>query len=478
MTGIRLGWFTCLAEAALVVAGLGLVPVSSASAESQNKGQADKLFFIVAPERFHGTLKEYVAHKQKLRPTELVPLERVLKLTPGVDDPERLKRFLFDAWRKRRLGYVLLVGDIDVMPVRYMVLDRVTPAAFDYAFYPSDLYYSDLAKQDGTFDDWNARKEGFHSQYFGEVRGEKNKKDAINFDQINYRPDIAVGRWPVSTPEEVRRVAAKSMAYEQGVLEGTHRGMREAALFHVAGWVDARGRLDRLSGKLPSSWKVDKYFFTDKNAKFKTLPPDEKNVLAVLNKGAGLVVHVGHGSEHAWDGCFSILSLKKVNNADRLPVMLSVGCSTCYFAPLAPYDAYVDIHGKEHPGTNRGEVFKAPPPPPAPYQKGRYNPTGLGEQVLKQGANGAVAYIGCNTGGQPCAVTLLEGFMLSLAKFKHPLLGDCWANAVAYYYDKEGLARLVPTDDWYPPSIFFQAMKYMLFGDPTLPLAAVAAGKD
>lgn len=30
----------------------------------------------------------------------------------------------------------LLVGDVDVMPVRYMVLDRLTPAAFDYAFSP------------------------------------------------------------------------------------------------------------------------------------------------------------------------------------------------------------------------------------------------------------------------------------------------------------------------------------------------------
>jgi hypothetical protein len=31
--------------------------------------------------------------------------------------------------------YVLLVGDARLVPVRYMVLGRVTPAAFDYAFY-------------------------------------------------------------------------------------------------------------------------------------------------------------------------------------------------------------------------------------------------------------------------------------------------------------------------------------------------------
>jgi hypothetical protein len=39
-----------------------------------------------------------------------------------------------------------------------------------------------------------------------------------------------------------------------------------------------------------------------------------------------------------------------------------------------------------------------------------------------------------------------------------------------YYHEKEKLAALKPTTDWYPPSIFFQGMKYILFGDPSLPL--------
>jgi len=189
----------------------------------------------------------------------------VLKTTKGVDDPERLKRFLYNAWRTENLKYVLLAGDVDVLPVRYMALDRVTPAAFDYAFYPSDLYYSDLAKQDGSFDDWNGKKDGFHAHYFGEVRGEKNKKDPINFDEIDYRPDVAVGRWPVSTPEEVRALAAKSMAYEKSILDGTHPGMRQAALFHVGGWVDARPRLDGIAKGLPRGWTAERFFYSNNN---------------------------------------------------------------------------------------------------------------------------------------------------------------------------------------------------------------------
>jgi len=178
----------------------------------------DKKLVVVAPAEFHACLADFLAHKAQQLPTELVALEDVLQDRTGVDDPEKLKRFLFQRWRDDRLGYALLVGDVDLMPVRYMVLDRVTPAAFDYAFYPSDLYYADLAKADGSFDDWNASRAGFREQYFGEVRGEKNKDGPINEDQVDYLPDIAVGRWPVSTAEQAAIAARKTIRYEQGLL--------------------------------------------------------------------------------------------------------------------------------------------------------------------------------------------------------------------------------------------------------------------
>jgi len=192
------------------------------------------------------------------------------------------------------------------------------------------------------------------------------------------------------------------------------------------------------------------------------------------------VVHAGHGAPDAWDQCFSVAALARITNASRLPVIISAGCSTAYFAPLPPYEAYVDVAGQEHPGTDsKKETFTGPPPPPSPYQRGRYNHTGLGEQMLKQGPNGAVAYIGCNTGSQPCGLTLVEGFVTAVAEAKepHPRLGDCWMRAIRHYYAKEHLAELKPNDDWYPPSIFFQGMKFMVFGDPSLSLPANSAGE-
>ena len=453
MSPFRTVWFSLAVFLATAVVGASAEPAAGAS----------RGLVVIAPARFQAALEEFLRVKKQQLPVELASLETVLKDSPGVDDPERVKRFLYRAWRERHAGYALLVGDADVFPVRYMVLDRVTSNAFDYAFYPSDLYYSDLAKTDGSFDDWNARKDGFHAAYFGEVRGEKNKSDPINFDQMDYRPDIAVGRWPVSTEEEVRRVAVKSLRYEK---QGAD--MRRAAFLAVGGWVDSRPLVEKLAGRMPAGWQVEKRLYQDNKKDYGTPPPTEEQLEKLLNEGVGLVCHTGHGRDDCWEKCFFLRHLGRVKNADRLPIMVSIGCSTARFATLPPYEPYVDVNGHTHEGSDHKEVFTAPPPPPACYQSGRFNPVGLGEQVVRAGDNGAVAYIGCNTGSQPCALTLLEGFVNALADAPQPRLGDCWAKAISFYYDKERLAALKPTADWYPPSIFFQGMKFMLYGDPTL----------
>jgi hypothetical protein len=454
------------------VVGIAAMPLQSpAAASAQQPGASTNRLLVIAPTALHPGLQEFITHKQTLLPTELLSLESILQKTSGTDDPEKLKRFLYDEWRGRGLGYALLVGDVDVLPVRFMVLDRVTPEAFDYAFYPSDLYYSDLAKADGSFDDWNASRDSFHAGYFGEVRGEKNKEDPINFDRVDYRPDIAVGRWPVSTPEAARLVAAKTIAYEQNVLANTNPGLQQAAFFAVDGWVDSRDLMDRLAAKLTNTWQVEKRFYSDAR-RSGTPAPNHDSLRNLFNAGLGLAVHSGHGEADSWVKCFSLNDLDLLTNTTTLPIIMSAGCSTAHFAPLPPYEAYVDAAGTPHAGTYHKEVFNAPPPPPNPYQTGRFNPTGLGEHVLKRGTSGAVAYIGCNTGSQPCGLTLVEGFITALAGAEDPRLGDCWAGAIRFYFDQEQLASLKPTRDWYPPSIFFQGMKFMLFGDPSLRLPA------
>lgn len=433
---------------------------------------------IVAPEALAGSLGEFVKFKAERLPTELVTLEDALGAGQGADDPEKLKRYLYQRWRDDGVRYVLLVGDADVMPVRYMVLDRNTEQAFNYAFYPSDLYYADIAKPDASFESWNARTDGCHMSYFGEVRGEHYKDDPINFDGVDYKPELAVGRWPVSTPEQAALVAGKTIRYQRDAERAALRsdynpsGGRpwpaRAGLVMVGGWVDARPEFERLSTLLGARFDIEKRY--DDGEKYDAAAPNAEQVVGLINNGVGLLIHAGHGSDTTWHECIGTGDLPRMRNADTLAVVMSAGCSTARFATLPPYEAYQDADGLEHKGTDNGEVFDGPPPPPACYARGGYNRTGLGEQMLVGGEGGAVAYIGCNTGSQPCGLTLERGFVEGVTTLPNPRLGDCWIHAVSYYYDHEHLDTIEPTESWYPASIFFQGMKFMVFGDPTIPV--------
>jgi hypothetical protein len=444
---------------------------------------------VVSPRALKPALTEFVRFKSERLPTELVDLEDAIA-GPGADDPEKLKKYLYARWLAGRgspkdgarppLGYVLLVGDADIMPVRYMVLDRNTDAAFNYAFYPSDLYYADLAKPDGSFEDWNGTKgdpakpeEAFHAGYFGEVRGEHFKNDPMNYDHIDYKPEIGVGRWPVSTPAQAAVVAAKTVVYERGLagLKG-----RRVGLVASGGWIENRPAMDAIATTLGGGWKAQRFFWGHESGEGALPPPDEAHIVELLNSGVQFVLHSGHGSDTSWHAAISTGTIPKFHNEATPAIMMSAGCSTARLATLPPYEPYIDFEGHEHTGTDHGEVFAAPPPPPAPYQTGKYNTGGLGEELLRAGPTGAVAYIGCNTGSQPCGMTLMAGLADAIARRQSqpgPVrLGDCWKDAETYYFDHEHLATLAPSPDWYPASIFFQGMKFMLYGDPSIPIPA------
>lgn len=444
---------------------------------------------IVAPDAMIVALKPYAEARTRDLPTTLIPLSTMLAngdqaqiegvMQPALDDAERLKRALFVQWKTEGIAFVLLVGDADVMPVRYMCLDRVHAPAFDYAFYPSDLYYADLAKPDGTFDDWNAQRQGFHERYFGEVRGEKNKHDPINFDNVDYTPEIAVGRWPVSDPAQATAVAAKVMRHLNALEREASRGDRspQAALIACGGWIENRPMMDAIGESLDAGgWAIDKRYFADERRNDGTLPVDADQVIALINSGCEVIIHSGHGNDDRWEHSIDLRSIQQITGLDdRLPVMMSAGCSTARLATLPPYEAYVDADGVVHAGTNNGQVFTQPPPPPACYQRGEHNPTGLGEELLRSPQGGAVAYIGCNTGSQPCGMTLARGFADAIAQRQgdQRRIGLCLNDAIRHYIAAERLMQLKPIDgQWYPASIFFQGMKFMLFGDPSLPLGS------
>ena len=429
---------------------------------------------VVAPAAWLGALEPFIDGKRALpwiASCAAVAVEELERGQAG-DEAERLKRGLFARWQEGgAAGFdaVLLVGDMHVLPTRYMMLDRATKAACDVAFYPSDLYFADLADDAGAFEEWNARTDGVHARYIGEVHGEAGKSGPIDADGCGLVPEVAVGRWPVATADEAVAVAGKTLRHERAVAaarSGSDAGVPPVEVVACGEWIENRERISAVAERLKARFRVDclSYFAADESAR-----PNAERITEAVVAGRSLVLHTGHGEPGGWH-----LGLREGDLArtaecrrSRLPVMLSIGCSTAVVAPQPPYEAYRDADGVDHRGTNAGEVFEAPPAPPACVQpRGLAHPS-MGAASVRMPDGGAVAYIGCVTGSQPCAHTLLDGFAGALADAPERAVGDAWREAVRSYVAAEHLRELVPTESWYPPSIYFQPMKFVLLGDPS-----------
>lgn len=168
-------------------------------------GQVTYHLLIIAPDEFLDELEPLRRFKDATaRPTILVGLDHIENSFTG-DEPEQIKRAI--AWYESTSGidHVMLVGDIDKFPARWQWWGLPGQEGWG----ASDLYYADLYKNGTTtFDAWDSND----NDLYGEI--EFAPDGAINNDDIDFLPDVSVGRVPASTPAEVAAYVEKVIAYE------------------------------------------------------------------------------------------------------------------------------------------------------------------------------------------------------------------------------------------------------------------------
>ncbi len=119
----------------------------------------------------------------------------------AVDDVERIRQFLIQYRDQHGTHFVLLGGDVGVVPARIEHADEGWRTLFGLppSDVPSDLAF---ASPDG---DWDSNHDGV----FGTTA-----------DAVVLQPTLAVGRAPVRDAEEARQFISKTMRYENAVSEG------------------------------------------------------------------------------------------------------------------------------------------------------------------------------------------------------------------------------------------------------------------
>jgi len=157
----------------------------------------------IAPKIFSKNLQPLINHKNAVGVhTILLTTEDIYNDYDGSDSAEQVKYAIKDAKEQYNISYVLLVGGLKPLgfgwyvPVRYSQLDDGS----GNREFLTDLYFADLYKEDGEFDDWDSNGNGVFAEW------EK--------DTLDLTPDVALGRLACRTTKEVNILVTKIITYE------------------------------------------------------------------------------------------------------------------------------------------------------------------------------------------------------------------------------------------------------------------------
>ncbi len=191
---------------------LGLVLLTSIQVTSyQIKNAAKNLIeplneeydmVCIAPKAFSNSLQPLIDHKNSIGVhTILLTTEDIYQDFDGRDNAEQIKYAIKNAKEQWNISYVLLVGGLKLfggwyVPVRYSNLDDGS----GNSVFLTDLYFADLYKENGEFDDWDSNGNGIFAEW--------------GKDTLNLTPDVAIGRLPCRTTKEVDTIVEKIIIYE------------------------------------------------------------------------------------------------------------------------------------------------------------------------------------------------------------------------------------------------------------------------
>jgi hypothetical protein len=155
-------------------------------------------YVVVAPTHLARYLVPLIEWKMDRGvPAQVFNMEQIVSNYGGRDNAERLHNFLQDLYHNSTGGtpqWLLLAGDSDQIPVRYLWANRdhSGKTQVDRNLYIGDTYFSGLDSNWDTDGD--------------DVFGEPGEEDLM--------PELYVGRIAASLPEEMEAAVAKTLAYE------------------------------------------------------------------------------------------------------------------------------------------------------------------------------------------------------------------------------------------------------------------------
>ncbi|HEY65329.1 MAG TPA: hypothetical protein G4O02_12240, partial [Caldilineae bacterium] len=254
-------------------------------------------YIAIVPLEFMEAIRPLLDHRvaQGWRVFTVTPDKLFDAYTYGLKDPAAIRSFLAEAlsaWPEPRPRFVLLVGDASYDPYDYL-------GGSERDLIPTALVQTIYVGQTAS-DNWLA-----------------------DVDEDG-RPDIALGRFPAQTPEQVRVMVEKTIRVER---ERDGEWARRALLAAD----DDEARFIRMSDTLAKDYLSS--IFEIERVYLGRVDDPHARLLEVFNQGVGLVNYIGHGSVTVWakEKILSTEDVPALRNGDRLPLLVNMTCLTGYF---------------------------------------------------------------------------------------------------------------------------------------------------
>jgi len=235
-------------------------------------------YVIISPSAYASAFEPLIDWKKRRGiPSTIYTTEDIYSTYSGVDNPERIRNFILDAYSNWETDFVLLGGDDEYLPHRG-VYARGGP--FIEHDMPCDMYFGCL---DGN---WNNDGD---SDW-----GETN--DGIGGGDIDWFGDVAIGRCPADEISEVDNFINKTIAYESNPLESY---LNQAVMVGEYLWGPAEGcpcvawggnSLNMVGNYLPGEWSIATLY--ERDGTF----PNKSVLISQMNSGVHMVNHLGHSN--------------------------------------------------------------------------------------------------------------------------------------------------------------------------------------
>jgi len=277
---------------------------------------------IIAPAKFSETLQPLITHKNSIGiQTFLKTTEEINAEYEGRDEAEQIKYCLYDYAKNLAIQYVLLIGDVDTMPIRKTEVNHIWTSGniIQVDDIITDLYYADIYDSDGNFSSWDSNNDGVFSEFYLYNFGE-NPGEIEVVDEVDLYPDIGVGRIPCSTIDELEIVINKIISYEN---QSFGPWFKRVILAAEDGFSEPGYQCEMITdlvGEALQDFTPVKLYESLNTLKVRLVNRE-------INDGAGLFLFFAHG-RHMAIANYHKFFIKGLHNDKKLPVAFIAGCLT------------------------------------------------------------------------------------------------------------------------------------------------------